>query len=113
IVAGEELDGVLLLGERMDWRMAAAIRDVTGNDVLLLHRWRVIGESWEHQPLVPAIPEDLGHLRELPATRPAAKTGGCVPISLAGKDRLAVAVPLAEDGDLLVLSEDLAEVMKP
>jgi signal transduction histidine kinase/DNA-binding response OmpR family regulator len=113
IVAGEEIDGILLLGDRMDWRTAAAIHGVTGSDVLLLHRGRVIGESWERAPLVPGIAEELSHLRESPATGPEAERGICFPISVAGSERLAVAVPLSEDGDLLVLSEDLAEVMKP
>ena len=109
IVIDEQILGLLVLGDRLDAAMAAAMRQSTGKDVLILHDGAVVAQSWENLPRAVDAAE-LGALVEL--LRDPALAARPFRIALGGKERLAIAVPFTEIEGYVVLSRGLNELQK-
>jgi len=106
IVDREQLEGVMVLGDRVDAQTAKEIAGVTQQDVLLLHRGAVLAESWRQPPAAPLQAPDLPALAGLPLDVVQSS-------AFAGKQRLSVAIAISPQGDALVLSSELEAAMQP
>jgi signal transduction histidine kinase len=110
IVSGEEVVGILAVGEPLDASRASEILRVTGTDVLFVRQNEVLAESWTHPPGSTPAGSEIRALRE-----GSASDGGEIGVfegPFAGAVRLSTLVPLA-DGVDLVLSESVDRAMDP
>jgi signal transduction histidine kinase/ActR/RegA family two-component response regulator len=108
ILSGEEIVGVLAIGEFLDASKAEEIRAATGTDVLLVRDTSVVAASWLRPPKSNPIAADLNKLQSL--GHPGNRSQSVVEAPLAGSERLSSVLPLSE-GIRLILSEDLDRAM--
>ena len=109
VVIDGQILGLLILGDRLDAAMAAAMRQSTGKDVLILHDGAIVAQSWENLPR-PVNAAEIGALLEL--LRDPTLAARPFRIALGGKERLAIAAPFAEIEGYVVLSRGLDELQE-
>jgi signal transduction histidine kinase/ActR/RegA family two-component response regulator len=110
IVSGDEVVGLLAIGEPLDGEKATAVRRVTGTDVVFVRGSEVVAASWTYPPKAPPAARELERLRSVSATGDEGTPVFEGPF--AGAVRLSTTVPLGSGVDL-VLSEDLDRAMDP
>lgn len=110
IFNGDEILGLLAVGEPLDETKAKSIRSLAGTDVLFLRGSQVISGSWAPPTRSPPSAEEIESLRSCLAEGDDAD--GVVEGPLAAADRLSTFVPLTSGVDL-VLSEDIDPAMEP
>ena len=110
IVSGEEVVGLLAVGEPLDASKASEILRVTGTDVVFLRRDAVVAESWTYPPREAPAPAEIRDLRDGSGSDRGSL--GVFEGPFAGSNRLSTLVPLA-DGVDLVLSESVERAMDP
>jgi signal transduction histidine kinase/CheY-like chemotaxis protein len=110
ILSGDQIAGVLVLGDRLDSAAAAEIRRVTGTSVLLVRGSEIVGSSSTSSgSIVPTPAECVELSARLAGPLASGVTFGA---TLGESDRLATAIPLSEDLHL-VLSEEVDRAMDP
>ncbi|MBI4585440.1 MAG: HAMP domain-containing protein [Planctomycetes bacterium] len=96
ITSGEQVVGILVLGNVLNSTFADNLRGITGRDVIILHASQVIAESWLEKPSFPMTSEELASLGTLIKRMDRKSAPKNFSIHLAGSHRLAIAVPLRE-----------------
>ena len=111
IVVGDQVLGVLALGDLLSGEDATVISNVTGLGVLLLHEGRPLAQAWEHgRTLQASALEITGLLEQIDAQNFEQSRFRA---TLAERPRLATLLPIAGPKTSLVLSDDLADAMAP
>ncbi|MCZ6796118.1 MAG: methyl-accepting chemotaxis protein [Planctomycetota bacterium] len=111
VVAGDQLCGLLVLGKTLDRSFADEVRQVTGREVTVVQAGEVLFDSWAGG-LSPAITRAELSALERRIEERSSETGTTeILIELAGKSRLAVAIPLVDSDVTIVLSRALEELM--
>ena len=107
IVLGDQLLGLLVLGDCIDATAAAEIREFTGKDVLIFQEGRMIAQSRENPRSLPVVQDEL-----VPIAAAWQRTESAVPFRavLGGEEVLAVAVPLGDSAGHALLFRALDEL---
>ena len=110
VVSGDQVVGVLAIGEALDTGRASEIRRATGTDVLLVRDGEIVAESWTRPPASRPTPDELRYVQAR-----GSRTDGLeavVESPFAGGSHLSAVLPLT-DGVKLILSENLDRAMDP
>ncbi len=110
IVSGEEVVGLLAVGEPLDASKAGEILRVTGTDVVFLRQDEVVAESWTYPPRTAPAASEVRALRD--GSIADGEGFGVFEGAFAGSNRLSTLLPLS-DGVDLVLSESVERAMDP
>ncbi|MCZ6674970.1 MAG: HAMP domain-containing protein, partial [Verrucomicrobia bacterium] len=112
IVMGDQLLGLLVLGEMFDSDSAADIREFTGRDAMALSSGKMIAQSRENSESSLISKQEVESLNKILENIDSASGSGSTPfrVTLGGKMCLAIAVPLINVEGFTILFRAMDEM---